>query len=122
MGCKQGSNITVEGIGNDATMFNGGVGFNDCDSVEVRNLGFIEWGKDNKDSDAIQFQGTEHVWVHDNDIFYGHKASGDQVKGDGSVDLKDDTKFMTVSYNHFWDSGKMSLCGMKSESGENYIS
>ncbi len=122
MGCKEGSNITVEGIGNDATMYGGGVGFNKCTSVEVRNLGFIEWGKGNSDSDAVQFQGTEHVWVHDNDIFYGHKASGDQAKGDGSVDLKDNTKYMTVSYNHFWDSGKMSLCGMKSESGENYIS
>ena len=122
MGCKEGSNITIEGIGNDATMYGGGVGFNKCQSIEVRNLGFIEWGKGNSDSDAVQFQGSEHVWVHDNDIFYGHKASGDQAKGDGSVDLKDDTKYMTVSYNHFWDSGKMSLCGMKSESGENYIS
>ena len=122
MGCKEGSNITVEGIGNDATMYGGGVGFNKCKSIEVRNLGFIEWGKGDSDSDAVQFQGTEHVWVHDNDIFYGHKASGDQAKGDGSVDLKDNTKYMTVSYNHFWDSGKMSLCGMKSESGENYIS
>ena len=122
MGCKDASNITVEGIGNDAVMYGGGVGFNKCKSIEVRNLGFIEWGKGNSDSDAVQFQGSEHVWVHDNDIFYGHKASGDQAKGDGSVDLKDDTKYMTVSYNHFWDSGKMSLCGMKSESGENYIS
>ena len=122
MGCKEGSNVTIEGIGNDATMYGGGVGFNKCKSIEVRNLGFIEWGKGNSDSDAVQFQGSEHVWVHDNDIFYGHKASGDQAKGDGSVDLKDDTKYMTVSYNHFWDSGKMSLCGMKSETGENYIS
>ena len=38
------------------------------------------------------------------------------------MDLKDDSKYITVSYNHFWDSGKMSLCGMKSETGENWIS
>ena len=43
------------------------------------------------------------------------------AKGDGSMDLKDNSQYVTISYNHFWDSGKMSLCGMKSESGENWI-
>ena len=55
-------------------------------------------------------------------MFYGNAGSdGDQAKGDGSMDLKDNSQYVTVSYNHFWDSGKMSLCGMKSESGENWI-
>jgi hypothetical protein len=26
-----------------------------------------------------------------------------------------------VAYNHFWDTGKSAMCGMKSESGPNYI-
>ena len=122
LGIKQGSNLTIEGIGDDATMYGVGVGCNDSNGVEFRNLGFIEWGLYNSDADAIAMQGSTNVWVHDNDVFYGHKQSGDQAKGDGSCDLKDDSQFITVSYNHFWDSGKMSLCGMKSESGENYIS
>ena len=55
-------------------------------------------------------------------MFYGDAGSdGDQAKGDGSMDLKDNSQYVTISYNHFWDSGKMSLCGMKSESGENWI-
>ena len=37
------------------------------------------------------------------------------------MDLKNDSQYITISYNHFWDSGKMSLCGMKSETGENFI-
>ena len=122
LGIKEGSDLTIEGIGNDATMYGVGVGCNKSSSVEFRNLGFIEWGLPNADADAIQFQGSTNIWAHDNDIFYGHKQSGDQAKGDGSCDLKDDSKFVTISYNHFWDSGKMSLCGMKKESGENYIS
>ena len=122
LGIKAGSNLTIEGIGDDATMYGGGVGCNDSTGVEFRNLGFMEWGSLNADSDAIAMQGSKNVWVHDNDIFYGHKQSGDQAKGDGSCDLKDDSQFVTISYNHFWDSGKMSLCGMKSETGENYIS
>jgi pectate lyase len=56
-------------------------------------------------------------------VFYGQKGSAaDQAKGDGSIDIKSDSKYITVSYCHFWDSGKSSLCGMKSESGPNYIS
>lgn len=35
--------------------------------------------------------------------------------------MKDDSRYCTFSYNHFWDSGKTSLCGMKSESGPNYL-
>ena len=122
MGIKGGNDLTIEGIGNDATLYGFGVGCNDSSSIEFRNLGFIEWGLYNADADAIQMQGSKNVWVHDNDIFYGHKQSGDQAKGDGSCDLKDDSMFVTIAYNHFFDSGKMSLCGMKSESGENYIS
>ena len=56
--------------------------------------------------------------------FYNGNAgsAADQKKGDGSLDVKDDSRYCTFSYNHFWDSGKTSLCGMKSESGSNFIS
>ena len=56
------------------------------------------------------------------DFFYG-QAGGDkdQAKGDGTVDLKGNSQYITIAYNRFWDSGKSSLCGMKSESNENWI-
>lgn len=55
--------------------------------------------------------------------FYGSPGSAsDQNKGDGSLDLKDNCQYATFSYNHFWDAGKASLCGMTGESGENWIS
>ena len=50
------------------------------------------------------------------DFFYGGTGSAsDQAKGDGTVDIKGKSSEITVSYNHFWDSGKSSLGGMKSE-------
>ena len=65
---------------------------------------------------------NSHIWVHNLDLFYGQAGSdSDQKKGDGTVDLKGNSQYVTISYNHFWDSGKSSLCGMKSESGPNYI-
>ena len=110
-------NVTIEGIGEDAT-FNGfGMTFYNGTGVEMRNIGLINF----KD-DGIQLKGTQHAWIHHCDFFYGNAGSAaDQAKGDGSLDVKDDSRYCTFSYNHFWDSGKTSLCGMKSESGPNYI-
>ena len=111
-------NVTLEGIGDDAT-FNGfGMTFYNGNKVEMRNIGLV-----NFNDDGIQLKGTQHAWIHHIDFFYGNAGSAaDQKKGDGSLDVKDDSRYCTFSYNHFWDSGKTSLCGMKSESGSNFIS
>ncbi len=112
-------NITVEGIGEDATCYGFGIRCIRVQNFEIRNLAVMEFG-----DDGLAFETANcNIWLHNNDIFYGAAGSdADQVKGDGSIDLKNDSKYMTISYNHFFDSGKMSLCGMKSETGPNYIS
>ena len=121
IGVKGAANVTFEGIGDDATLYEAGVAVFQSTGIEVRNLGLMNWGGGG-DGDGISLKQSVGVWVHNNDVFYGNAGSdGDQAKGDGSMDLKDNSQYVTVSYNHFWDSGKMSLCGMKSESGENWI-
>ena len=112
-------NITIEGIGNDAC-FNGfGILLRNCKSVEIRNLGILNFMDDGISIDS----DNSHCWAHHIDFFYGQAGGdSDQAKGDGSLDCKGDSKYMTFAYNHFWDSGKMALCGMTSESGENFIS
>ena len=121
MGVKGASEVTFEGIGDDATL-NAGIAVYQSTNIEIRNIGFMLWGG-GKDGDGIALKETKGGWIHNNDIFYGEAGSAaDQAKGDGSLDVKDDSQYVTVSYNHFWDSGKSSLCGMKSESGPNYIS
>ena len=121
IGVKGASNVTFEGIGDDATLYEAGVAVFQSTGIEVRNLGLMNWGGGG-DGDGISLKQSVGVWVHNNDVYYGNAGSdGDQAKGDGSMDLKDNSQYVTVSYNHFWDSGKMSLCGMKSESGENWI-
>lgn len=121
LGVKQAANVTIEGVGHDATLYGAGAAAFTCENIEIANLGLMKWGG-GKDGDGVSVKASGYVWVHHNDVFYGDAGSdGDQVKGDGSMDLKDNSNHMTISYNHFWDSGKMSLCGMKSESGPNYI-
>ena len=112
--------LTIEGVGNDAT-FNGfGLRIKGATNVEIRNIGFMNCDSNEGDSISLQ-QDNDHIWVHNCDIFYGDAGSdADQAKGDGALDTKQST-YVTHSFNHFYDTGKSNLQGMKSESTENYI-
>ena len=111
-------NMTIEGIGNDATIHGFGFLLRNACSVELRNFA-IMWFMD----DAVSMDtDNSNLWIHNLDLFYGKPGSdADQKKGDGTLDIKGDSRYTTISYNHLWDSGKASLCGMTSESGPNYI-
>ena len=112
--------LTIEGVGKDATADGWGVRLKNSSNVEVRNLGFMNCNSSEGDNIGLQ-QANDHVWVHNCDLFYGDAGSdADQVKGDGALDTKKST-YVTHSYNHFWDSGKCNLQGMKSEETSNYI-
>lgn len=110
-------NVTIEGIGDDATTWGFGFLIRNCSSVEMRNFANMLCM-----DDALSFDtDNAHCWVHHMDFFYGNAGGdSDQAKGDGTVDIKGNTRYITVAYNHFWDNGKTSLCGMKSESTEDY--
>lgn len=111
-------NMTIEGVGNDATIYGFGFLIRNVAKVELRNFGIMLCMDDAVSIDT----DNEMIWVHNLDIFYGKAGSdADQAKGDGTIDLKGDSRYMTISYNHLYDSGKASLCGMKSETGPNWI-
>ena len=110
-------NITIEGVGNDATIKGFGFLIRNSASVELRNLGVMTGLDDGISLDT----DNDHIWVHHIDVFYGPQGSGDHAKGDGAIDVKKNSKHVTISYCHFWDTGKSTLCGMKDESGPNYI-
>ena len=100
--------VTLEGIGDDATLYGYGVGFKRTRGVEVRNLGIMLFGDDAISMDTDNY----HNWIHNCDFFYGAPGSdADQVKGDGSIDMKYRSTLTTISYNHFFDSGKVMGCG-----------
>ncbi|WP_029233454.1 pectate lyase family protein [Butyrivibrio sp. VCB2006] len=112
--------ITFEGVGEDATADGWGLRIKNASNVEVRNLGFMNCDSSEGDDLGLQ-QSNDHIWVHNCDFFYGYAGGdSDQAKGDGALDTKKST-FVTHSYNHFYDTGKSNLQGMKSESTENYI-
>lgn len=110
-------NITIEGVGDDATISGFGILVRNCKGVEFRNFAIMLCMDDCISLDT----DNSNIWIHNIDLFYGQTGGdADQAKGDGTVDLKSGTKYVTISYNRFWDCGKSSLCGMGGDDA-NYI-
>ena len=111
-------NMTFEGIGDDATIKGFGFLVRNSKSLDFRNFAIMRCMDDCLSLDT----DNSNIWIHHTDQFYGKHGSGDHAKGDGATDVKSDSKYVTVSYNRFWDTGKSNMFGMKSESGPNFIS
>lgn len=110
-------NVTMEGVGDDTILDGWSFLIRDANNIEIRNFGIKNFVDDGISLDT----NNTNIWVHNNDIFYGKKGSGDKAKGDGSCDVKGNSTYVTVSYNHFWDSGKCSLCGMTQDKSEFFV-
>jgi pectate lyase len=67
--------------------------------------------------DGVSMEGdNSNIWVHNCDFLYGAiGGDSDQIKGDGSIDMKYNTTNITISFNHFWDSGKTTFAGGETE-------
>lgn len=111
--------VTVEGVGHDAAVYGFGFLVRNAKYVELSNLGVYNFMDDGISVDT----DNSYLWIHNNDISYGAVGSdSDQAKGDGSLDFKKST-YSTLSYNHFWDSGKCNLLDASASSdGSNYLS
>ena len=111
------SYITIEGIGDDAVANGWGIRLKSASNVEIRNLGFMNCNSSEGDNIGLQ-QKNDHIWVHHCDMFYGHAGGdSDQQKGDGALDVKKST-YVTISYNHYWDTGKTNLLGLGEKTTE----
>ncbi|WP_167607251.1 T9SS type A sorting domain-containing protein [Maribellus sediminis] len=114
---NQSGYITFEGVGNDAVADGWGIRVKNASNVEIRNIGLMNTNSDEGDDIGLQ-QENEYIWVHHCDLFYGDAGGdADQAKGDGAMDCKRST-YVTLSYNHFWDTGKSNLLGLNEDTTE----
>ncbi len=112
-------NITLEGVGEDATIKGFGFLLRNCGNVEFRNFAIM-----NHLDDAVSIDTNNcNLWIHNMDLYYGQTGGdSDQAKGDGTVDIKK-SQYVTVAYNHFFDSGKSCLidASAMSSGGADYL-
>ena len=118
---KNAKNVTIEGLGIDAELFQWGLSFTDCNSIEIRNLTFSSYQED-----ACAFYASGEVnehsrfWVHNCTFNKGKNnwdLTGEQDKpsGDGAVDMNSVSN-VTVAYNVFNETHKTGLVGSSDSS------
>ncbi len=111
-------NITIEGVGEDAEFFQFGVGFEECQSIEVKNLTFTNYPEDALNFMVDSEKGVSaygNYWVHSNTFNAGYNAwditgERDKYAGDGTIDMAF-VHNISISYNYFNGPKKTMLVG-----------
>ena len=112
------SNITIEGVGTDAGIFQWGISLKNSNSIEVKNLRFHNYTED-----AVGIEGGSNFWLHNNTFDIGvnnwdFSYEQDKGDGDGSTDFKKASN-LTISYCRYNHTHKTNLIG-GSNSDEQY--
>ena len=114
-------NVTLEGVGDDAVIYGWIMTLKRAENFEIRNLGMMYGGEGTTGSAIVLDTDNKNVWVHNCDFFYGAPGrDADQIKGDGAVDIKSRSSYVTIDYNHFWDLGKTCVSGGPWENSNMY--
>lgn len=121
---KGSKNITIEGVGTDAEIFQFGISFEECSNIEIKNLTFTGYPED-----ALNFLGGDRedlaqfgrYWVHNCTFNRGYNAwdiSGERDKyaGDGTIDFNNVSN-LTLAYNYFNNPKKTMLFGSSDSQG-----
>ena len=96
-------NLTIEGIG-PYSCINTSIHVTNSKNIEINNLAIL-----NTIEDCIILDKNENIFIHHVDFYYGQTGNDlDQLKGTGSLSIKE-SKYITIAYNHFIDSGKVAL-------------
>ncbi|CAG9001427.1 MAG: Pectate trisaccharide-lyase [Candidatus Celerinatantimonas neptuna] len=118
------SNISLIGTSSGATLDQIGVHIRDSSNIIIRNLTIKNVKKSGSPTsnggDAIGIEKDVHnIWIDHNRL----EASGGEDDGyDSLIDMKNNTKYVTVSYNYLYDSGRGGLIGHSdSDSTNTYI-
>lgn len=98
------SNKTIIGVGKASGLMHGGFNLNTVQNVIIRNLtirdSYVEGDEEGKtqDYDGVQVDDSHHVWI---DHCHFHRM------GDGILDLRKTTDYVTVSWNIMSDHNKV---------------
>src|ERR1044071_9610951 len=121
---KQISNVTIIGVGSGAVFDQLGIHIRDSSNIIIQNVTVRNVKKSGSPTsnggDAIGMESTvRNVWVDHVTL----EASGGESEGyDGLFDMKDDTRYVTLSYSILRNSGRGGLIGSsESDTGNGFI-
>lgn len=114
---KRTQNITILGLGNDATLQGFGLKLVDARNIIIRNIAF----KDCKvgENDAIAVESSSNIWVDHCSFTDSPSIDLSGSSHDGLLDIKKGSTNVTISWNHFMNHRKTCLLGHSvSETGD----
>lgn len=108
---KELSNISIIGVGTSGNFRGVGLSFVRTSNIIVQNLTF-----QSSSEDSINIEDTSRAWVDHNTMFtdvnyLNCDQSSVKDKYDGQIDIKKNSKNITVSYNYVHDACKAMLLG-----------
>jgi len=106
---KRTSNISIIGLGTDASFLGFGMKIVDCKNIIVRNILFADCKVDEKD--GVSIDGSSNVWVDHCSFTDSPSIDLSGSSHDGLLDIKSGAFNVTVSYNHFTNHRKACLLG-----------
>jgi len=120
-GISNAENVTVEGIGTDAGLFQWGMTWKSSNSIEIKNLTFKDYTEDacsfegGKSGTTIDNFTSKRLWLHNNTFYIGKNywdvcKEQDKHDGDGSTDFKY-CSYVSIAYNHYIKTHKTGLIG-----------
>lgn len=110
---KEISNVTIIGVGAGAVFDQVGIHLRDASDIIIQNVTVRNVKKSGSPTsnggDAIGMERNVHnVWVDHDDL----EASGGEAQGyDSLIDLKNNTRYVTLSYSVLRNSGRGGLVG-----------
>ncbi|MFN8209069.1 MAG: T9SS type A sorting domain-containing protein [Bacteroidales bacterium] len=112
---KHGANITILGSYPFGELNNIGLNIWDYNNVIIRNMKIHEVIYPN---DAITINACKHVWIDHNEL-YSKIGPGIGVDTyDGLLDIKEGSKYVTLSWNYLHHHMKCSLIGHSDSNGD----
>ncbi len=112
---KHGANISIYGTGNFGELENVGLVIWDYKNVIVRNMKIHEVLYPN---DALSIDECENVWIDHNELYSKIGAGIGVDTYDGLLDIKNGSRYVTVSWNYLHHHMKCSLIGHTDNTGQ----
>lgn len=112
---KNGSNITIMGVGTTGELSGVGLNIRDYTNVIVKNLKIHEIPYPD---DALTLDNVQHAWVDHCELYSKIGAGITMDTYDGLLDIKKGSAFITISWCRLHDHMKCSLIGHTDNTGQ----
>ena len=112
---KNGSNITIQGVGFTGELSGVGLNIRDYTNVIVKNLKIHEIPYPD---DALTLDNVQHAWVDHCELYSKIGAGITMDTYDGLLDIKKGSAFITISWCRLHDHMKCSLIGHSDNAGQ----